>query len=231
MDNTHSHGLPARVRVHLLTENRLLRESLAHLLLKKASISVVGVSDNLEAAADEIAASQCEVVLTDCLATARDTKLLRDILDRDPQVKVVLFGMEESSEAFLKAMHLGVSAYVLKDASASEVVAAVLAVAQGDAVCPPKLCMSFIQHLAQQSRRGAIGEEHENGNKPSLTHRQLELVSLVARGLTNKEIAANLHLSEFTVKNHMRRILKQVDAGDRYEAVEVIRATGFLPEV
>jgi DNA-binding NarL/FixJ family response regulator len=56
----------------------------------------------------------------------------------------------------------------------------------------------------------------------------LELVNLVAKGMTNKEIATKLNLSEFTVKNHIRRILKQVDAEDRQEAVNVIRATGYL---
>jgi DNA-binding CsgD family transcriptional regulator len=65
--------------------------------------------------------------------------------------------------------------------------------------------------------------------KFGLTHRQSQLVALVARGLTNKEIAANLNLSEFTVKNHLRRIMKQVDVDSRHEAVDVIRASGFLP--
>jgi DNA-binding NarL/FixJ family response regulator len=60
--------------------------------------------------------------------------------------------------------------------------------------------------------------------KPNLTLRQMQLVTLVAQGLTNKEIASQLNLSEFTVKNHLYRIMKQVDAGTRYEAVETVRA-------
>ena len=69
------------------------------------------------------------------------------------------------------------------------------------------------------------------GVKYCLTRRQLELIRLVERGLTNKEIAANLNLSEFTVKNHLRRIMKEVDADDRHEAVDAIRASGLLPVV
>ncbi len=61
-----------------------------------------------------------------------------------------------------------------------------------------------------------------------MTRRQQELVSFVAKGWTNKEIASALHLSEQTVKNHMHRILRQVNAGDRYEAVETVRASGLL---
>jgi len=64
--------------------------------------------------------------------------------------------------------------------------------------------------------------------KPNLTLRQQQLVALVAKGLTNKEIASHLNLSEFTVRNHIHRILKQVDAINRSEAVEAIRAHGYL---
>ena len=63
--------------------------------------------------------------------------------------------------------------------------------------------------------------------KPDLTLRQQQLVSLVAKGLTNKEIASHLNLSEFTVRNHIHNILKQVDASSRSEAVETIRACGY----
>jgi DNA-binding NarL/FixJ family response regulator len=67
----------------------------------------------------------------------------------------------------------------------------------------------------------------QNASKPDLTLRQQQLVALVAKGLTNKEIAARLNLSEYTVRNHIHRILKQVDAESRSEAVETIRASGY----
>ncbi len=65
-------------------------------------------------------------------------------------------------------------------------------------------------------------------DKNSLTHRQLQLMNLVAQGLSNKEIAASLNLSEFTVKNHIRRVMRQMEAESRHEAVDLIRATGHL---
>ncbi len=66
--------------------------------------------------------------------------------------------------------------------------------------------------------------------KFGLTYRQRQLVTLVGRGLTTKEIAANLHLSQFTVKNHIHRIMKQMDVQSRYETVDLIRASGYLPD-
>jgi two-component system, NarL family, response regulator DegU len=228
MANTHRQTVSC-VNVHILTENRLLRETLARLLVKRSGMCVVDISESIDGAAKEIASSQCQVVLTDCLSAAHGSELLRKICGQDPPVKVVLFGMEEDPESFLKSVYLGVSGYVLKDASATEIIAALKAVAEGEAVCPPRLCMSLIQHLSQRSRIWPKGADHE-GVKQVLTHRQLELLGLVAQGLTNKEIANNLNLSEFTVKNHMRRIMRQVDAEDRFEAVDAIRAIGgFLP--
>jgi len=102
-------------------------------------------------------------------------------------------------------------------------------VAHGEAACPPKLCMTLIQHLSREYRQKGKVSSEQCSAKRALTYRQLELMDLVARGMSNKEIAANLNLSEFTVKNHMRRIMKQVDADDRHEAVHLIRASGFLP--
>jgi DNA-binding NarL/FixJ family response regulator len=118
----------------------------------------------------------------------------------------------------------GVMGYLLKDASASELVAAVRAVHRGEAVCPPQLCSTLFQFVAH------VIEEvpaKRTARRPDLTMRQQQLMALVAKGLTNKEIASRLNLSEFTVRNHIHRVLKQLDAGSRSEAVETIRAYGY----
>ena len=155
--------------------------------------------------------------------------IVSEIFEHNPQMKVILFGMDEDPEVFLKCALLGVTGYVLKDASTTEIISAVRGVAQGEAACPPKLCLSLLQHVSREYRRRPKAPGHRDQARCSLTYRQLELLGLVAQGLSNKEIAASLHLSEFTVKNHVRRIMKQVDAEDRHEAVDVIRASGFLP--
>jgi DNA-binding NarL/FixJ family response regulator len=102
-------------------------------------------------------------------------------------------------------------------------------VARGEAAWPPRLSMALGQHLSREHRTRAKFSMLPGGVKYCLTRRQLELIRLVERGLTNKEIAANLNLSEFTVKNHLSRIMKEVDADDRHEAVDAIRASGLLP--
>jgi len=135
--------------------------------------------------------------------------------------------MDEDPQYFLKAVRLGVSAYLLKEASSVEIIAAVKAVAHGEAVCPPALCMTLFQLVQQQYQQRSGLRDPEAFEGLGLTFRQRQLMALVAQGLTNKEIAASLNLSEFTVKNHIHRVMKHVDADSRHQAVDVIRAGGY----
>jgi DNA-binding NarL/FixJ family response regulator len=214
--------------VYLIAEHRLLRESLVRLLRKKADIRVVGESRHSDSTAAEIISSNCHVLLLDSLTTAYATELLDELFERAPKIRIVLFGMDDDPHVFLNAVRLGVSGYLVKDASAADIVAAVRGVLQGDAVCPPKLCMTLFQHISREFRKHPAITDREARIKFGLTHRQSQLVALVAKGLTNKEIAATLNLSEFTVKNHLRRIMKKVEVGSRHYAVVVIRAVGLL---
>jgi DNA-binding NarL/FixJ family response regulator len=135
--------------------------------------------------------------------------------------------MEEDAGEFLAAVQFGVVAYLLKDASTRDIIATIRSVARGEAVCPPRLCLALFQYVARESLVTAEMLNQRLNGKLGLTRRQQQLVSLVAMGLTNKEIASRLNLSEYTVKNHIHRLLQQVDAGTRYEAIENIRASGF----
>jgi DNA-binding NarL/FixJ family response regulator len=133
--------------------------------------------------------------------------------------------MEDNESQFLQAVRSGISAYLLNDASASDVVSAVRAAARGEAVCPPKLCRSLFRLVSQKSRE--VLPPVKPKHLPGLTIRQQQLISLVAQGLTNKEIAFRLNLSEYTIKNHIHRIMKQVEAVSRSEAVRAARASGY----
>jgi DNA-binding NarL/FixJ family response regulator len=220
--------LSSEIGVYLLAENRLLRDTLARLLRKRAEINVVGVSRSSETVKEEIFASRCDVVLMDSFENEACASFLGDFLDQDCSIKVLLFGMNDDAEIFLKAVHLGICGYLLKEASAAEIVAAVRAAARGEATCPPSLCMSLIQYMSRKKYEKMGSVEAQCASQKTLTPRQLQLVRLVAEGLTNKEIAANLNLSQFTVKNHLRRVMRQVEAASRHDAVDALRASGQL---
>ena len=211
--------------VFLLVENRLIREILDRLFRKRSDLRVVGQGCSTEGL-DKILDSQCDILVLDDLHAA--SLLCPHLLER-PQgtgtVGVVLIDMQDDEEKFLAAVRSGVSGYVLSDAPASDVVSAVRAVARGEAVCPPRLCRALF-HLVARAARETLAEI-KPGSVHGLTIRQQQLVSLVARGLTNKEIASQLNLSEFTIKNHLHRIMKQVEAQSRHEMERAARASGY----
>jgi DNA-binding NarL/FixJ family response regulator len=212
-------------RVFLLVENRLVREILDRLFRKPSDLRVVGQGCSTEAV-HEILASQCDIVVLDDLNTASLLGLhLLDQLQATGAVGVVLIDMQDDEKQFLTAVRSGVSGYLLSQAPASDVVSAVRAVARGEAVCPPRLCLALFRLVARASRETLA--QIKPGPVHGLTIRQQHLISLVARGLTNKEIASQLNLSEFTVKNHLHRIMKQVEAASRHEAVQAARASGY----
>lgn len=218
---------PSCAKVYLVAQNRLLRETLVRLFQKRSGISVVGEGRYSDSNSQEIAKTDCDLVLLDSMSTLESVDLIEGLGAHAPRTKIILFGMDEDPVCFLKALRLGIRGYLLKDASSAEVVAAVQGVMRGEAVCTPKLCAVLFEFVSKELRRKSTVDDLRT-HSLGLTYRQRELMRLVAEGLTNKEIAASLNLSEFTVRNHISRVMKQVDADSRYEAVEVIRASSIL---
>lgn len=215
------------IDIYLLAENRLLRDTLAKLIKRRYDINVVGVSQSFASGKDELIDSSCQVILTDSFDDLTWAGFPSLFLEQRPEIKVILFGMNEDPALFLKAAYRGICGYLLKDASSSEIVAAIHAAGRDEATCPPNLCMSLIKHVSKHGGTCA-GEPDTPRIKKPLTRRQLQLLTLVDEGLTNKEIAVRLNLSQFTVKNHIRRVMQQVEASNRFDAADLVRETGQL---
>jgi two-component system, NarL family, nitrate/nitrite response regulator NarL len=212
------------IKVFLLIENRLLREALSRLIHKRPEFLIVGLCGQEKTSAEQLLLSGCHVVAADFYDAAWMSAQPQCAERKSLPFKAILIGMSDDGAHFLEAVRAGVSGYLLKDASGSDVISAIRAAMRGEAICPPKLCLTLFQLVMQL---GEQGQAQPVQGKLDLTLRQRQLVTLVAKGLTNKEIAASLNLSEFTVRNHIHRILKQVDVGSRHEAVDAIRAQGY----
>jgi DNA-binding NarL/FixJ family response regulator len=211
--------------VFLLAQNRLLREALARILGKKNDIAVVGSSVFSANALDEVTKASPDVLVMDSFGVeTAELGFLHELRSLLPGLKVVLIGMEPNEQVFLQAVREGVLGYVLEDASAVEVVNTVRAVANDEAVCPPRLCASLFRYVAQQ--RNNVPNFRVRLNL-GLTNREQQLVLLIGRGLTNKEIAGQLQLAEQTVRNHVHRMLRKVGARDRFAVVELCRMQGL----
>jgi len=217
------------VLVYLLVQNRLLREALVRLFHKRAGFCVVGQDQPPESDLESCLATRCQVLLLDSLDPLLSNPCNDEPLRSSLKGKVVLFGMDDDPGAFFEAVRLGVVGYLLNDASSTDIVSAVRGAVAGEAYCPPKLCMALLEYAARELNRRPVSSDMNGAMKSGLTLRQRQLMALVAKGMTNKEIAANLSLSEFTVKNHIHRVLKHVDVENRQEAVDLMRENGLLP--
>ena len=204
------------VDVFLLAENRLLREALLRILTKKGDIRVVGANPYSAAVHDDIISKTPGILVIDSSGlTASNSSLMATIQAALPEVRIVMVDMDADENTFLRAVREGAVGYVLKDASAAEVAATIRAVAVGEAVCPPTLSSALFRYASQQPDASPTLWGAELG----LSRREQQLVHLLRQGLTNKEIAAQLHLSEQTVKNHVHNIMRKVGANDRLSAV------------
>ena len=210
-----------QVSITLLAQNRLLLEALTRILRKKSEFVVVQATAWTPETAKFVQDSGCEVIMIDSSVT--DTfgfQLVQEIVGSSDGLKALMIGMECDEETFLKAIGAGVAGYVLKEASAMDVVAAIRAVARDEAVCPPRLCRCLFRYVASTcTSLPSLRVKSQLG----LTRRQQQLVPLLAQGLTNKEIALQLNLSEQTIKNHVHRMLQKVGAEDRLSVVEMVK--------
>ena len=215
------------IRIYLLAQNRLVREVLVRMFRKRTDLTVVGVNHDSAGAIAELTETPCDVLLLDSLDTLRAIGQTVKVAERLGQVKIVLFGMEEDQQCFFEAVRWGVRAYLPKDASSAQMIGAVRNVMQGEAICTPKLCNSLFELVSKGILPNSARAEQGCHVANELTCRQRQLMRLVAKGMTNKEIAASLQLSQFTVKNHIRRVMTHLHAGSRHQAVDVIRTSGL----
>jgi DNA-binding NarL/FixJ family response regulator len=207
-----------RIRVVLLVGNRLLSEALNRILRKRSDVLVMDQSLELTNLLVLITKSESDVLLLDSAsANILNRQRVTRMRDLNPNVQVLIVGMDVDESVFLRAVRAGVSGYLLNDASAADVIAAIRAVSRGEAVCPPQLCKVLFDSVARS--REFIPSVRNIGLR--LTRRQQELLPMIARGQTNKEIASYLNLSEQTVKNHIHRMLRKMGANDRLQITEI----------
>lgn len=220
-----------KVKVSILSDNRLFRELLARILSKKGDIEIVSTDQLSPDAIENLGNFLPDVLLVDSTAfVLSEAANLREHGSEDHKIKIVVAAVDEGEEdgdgaLFLGAVRQGVSGFVPKEASALDVVAAVRSVARGEAVCSPHLCKLLFDFVAQQA-------QEQRGRRTTsslgLTRRELQLIPMIDSGLTNKEIATQLNLSEQTVKNHVHRILHKVGAKNRLAITDVREAQELL---
>jgi len=213
------------IRVFVAAENRLLREALARVLTRRGTIEVIATNSAAPFHTDALLDAHPDILLlTSRGSLVEDLAAIQEVRTAAPDVRILLIGMARDEREFMQCVRAGINGYLLRDASADEVLEGVQAVHAGDAVCPGVLCSVLFRYFQSDAATLTCGSDRR---RLGLSRREQQLIPLIAKGLTNKEIASHFSLSEQTVKNHLYRMKHKVGAEDRLELVQLYRMQGF----
>lgn len=212
-------------RIYVLAYNRLLRETLAKLLAKRNDLQVAGQSAATANAVQEFTNARADVLLLNSGGdVSNDLSIVRMARMQAPRVRIMMLGMNDDPQEFLQCIRAGIAGYVLRDASSQRVLEAVQVVCRGGAFCDGHLCQLLFNYFEKSANALPSSIIRES---LGLTQREQELVPLLARGASNKEIAEQFCLSEQTVKNHLYRMKQKVGAANRLGIVHRCRSHGL----
>ena len=213
-----------RVRVLLVDDDDLMRAGLRSVLSSDETIEVVGAAGDGRAALDEIRKLRPDLVLMDIRMPELDgISATREVLAVEPDVKVVVLTTFEEDDYIFEALSAGASGFLLKRTKPEELIAAIHTVAAGDSLLSPSVTRRVIDRMATQPPAALSGARLE-----ALTPREREVLELVGRGLSNREIAESLFIEESTVKTHVKRILMKLGLRDRVQAVILTYEMGVI---
>jgi DNA-binding NarL/FixJ family response regulator len=207
---------PAPVRVLVVDDDALMRAGLRAVLSSDDTIAVVGEAADGGEAVERARALRPDVVLMDVRMPGRDgISATPEVIAAAPEGRVLILTTFEQDDYVFGALQAGASGFLLKRARPEELIAAVHAIAAGDSLLSPSVTRTVIDRLARLRPSGNLCD----AGLEELTPREREVLGLVARGLSNAEIAAELVIEESTVKTHVRRVLTKLALRDRVHAV------------
>jgi two-component system NarL family response regulator len=205
------------VRVLVADDHALFRRGLVMVLASEPGIEVVGEAEDGEDAIARAGELAPDVVLMDVrMPRTSGIDATRAIADVVPTAKILMLTVSDEEEDLYEAIKAGATGYLLKEISIEEVATAVRSVVAGQSLISPSMASKLLNEFTSLARRA---EERTSVPSPRLTDRELEVLKLVAQGMSNREIATALYISENTVKNHVRNILEKLHLHSRREAV------------
>ena len=212
------------VRVLIADDQELVRTGFRMILKAEPDIDVVGEAADGAEAVELARRLRADVVLMDIRMPVVDgLEATRRLLAASGDTRVLILTTFDLNEYVYEALRAGASGFLLKDAPAAQLVTAVRVVASGEALLAPSITRRLIAEFA---RRPPLNNKPERMQE--LTPRELEVLRLVARGLSNAEIANELFVSDATVKTHVARILMKLDLRDRVQAVVAAYESGLV---
>jgi DNA-binding NarL/FixJ family response regulator len=208
------------IRALIVDDHPVTRDGLRTALELSDDVQIVGEAGTGEEAIQRATELRPDIVFMDVrMPGIGGIEATRAIRQSSPDTRVILFTVDESRSAISEAIQAGVSGYLLKDASAEELVEAAKHALEGKAVIHPQLTRAFIEEVQLAEKRPDVAP---------LSRRETEILQKVAYGATTKEVAKDLDISPHTVKTHLERIFEKLGANDRAQAVAIAIRNGIV---
>jgi two-component system response regulator DevR len=205
------------IRVMIVDDHDVVREGLRSLLNRRPGLSVIAEAGTVKDAVEQAVQKRPDVVVMDVrLPDGSGVEACRDIRSELPQTKLIMLTSYADDEAIISSIMAGASAYLLKQTRGQQLADAVEAVAKGESLLDQKV----IQRVMDQMRTMATQPKGDKQNE--LTEQEQKILALIAEGKTNREIAAEIYLSDKTVKNYVSSILSKLNLRRRSEAAAYI---------
>jgi DNA-binding NarL/FixJ family response regulator len=209
--------------VFVIADVLLYREGMREILGCHPEIEVVGVGASVEDGLERLAAMQPHLVLVDEPA-AKAAEVVATVRRAAAWARVVVVAVGDDDKDVIAWAEAGVSGYVTRDESLNTLVAVIRAAGRGELLCSPRLAATLLRQVAQSAARSPVTRFNRR-----LTAREREVLALVERGLSNKEIARRLSIALPTVKNHVHNILGKLEARGRCEAIAALHGLQQVP--
>jgi len=208
---------PDTIRVIVADDHALFRRGLEMVLESEPDIEVVAEANDGNEVVALAEQHMPDLVLMDVRMPGRSgIEATQAIKDAVPHTKILMLTISDEEEDLYDAIKAGANGYLLKEISIEEVAGAIRSVHMGQSLISPSMASKLLNEFAAMARKD---EEKQQMPAPRLTDREMEVLTLVAQGLNNRDIAKQLYISENTVKNHVRNILEKLHLHSRMEAV------------
>jgi DNA-binding NarL/FixJ family response regulator len=218
-----------KIPILVIEDNRLLRDGIAAMLNEQADIRVVSALGNSERTVATIRATRPTVVLLDLGLRAQNSlQLVKTIRKTFTGMKVIVMDLVPMQSDVVMYVQAGVSGFILKDATMDEFLTTIRLVSRGETILPPQLTGSLFSQIIDHAVRGPGRSVLEESVR--MTKRERQVVGLIADGMTNKEIADQLHLSTSTVKSHIHNILEKLALRSRVQIAKYAHTSGEYPD-
>ena len=216
-----SESEPEKIRILITDDHPVVREGLSAMLSREPYIEVVGEAKDGKEAVARAGEVRPDIVLMDLRMPEMDgVEAMRLIKAEYPNIQFIVLTTYDNDEYIFKGIEAGARAYLLKDAPRDELFKAIRAVSRGESLIEPAVAGKVLDRLAELSRQASTPEV--------LSDREVEVLTLIAQGSSNKSIADSLNIGQSTVKTHIQSIFRKLEVNDRTEAVTIAVKKGII---